>query len=269
MIRRAACRERPFDIQPPFETLAVFVHLIDRFSARSTDLIASLLKLPAIKKISGAFGDINRDLSQMEVMKKELIGLKSFSSPLTRLDLDVRKLSTADLGHLLRAPIALKTLFYKVCPPASISFRDIRHALEPQMNCLESLGLDYDEEYEIYYSLAIKRAVRNFIYHGLMTSFISFNALKNFKIAAFFLRTTDNRSERQILINIFPPNIEMLHLNRFQAAFETLLEALEQLLAQKSPRQITSLKKLILEEATPNPLRGGQSSLGVLRKRLP
>ena len=26
MIRRAAYRERPFDIQPPFETLAVFVH---------------------------------------------------------------------------------------------------------------------------------------------------------------------------------------------------------------------------------------------------
>ena len=167
------------------------------------------------------------ELTKKELTKRELTGLKSYSSPLTRLDLDTCKLSTADLGHMLRAPIALKTLFYKVCPPASISFRDIRHALESQMNCLESLGLDYDEEYEIYYSLAIRRAVRNFGYFGLMTSFISFNAFKNFKIAAFFLRTTDNRPERQSLINIFPPNIETLHLTRFLAAFETPLEALE------------------------------------------
>lgn len=186
----------------------------------------------------------------MDVMKKELIGLKSFSSPLTRLDLrHACELSRADLGHMLRAPIALKTLFYKVCPPASIDFRDTRHALEPQMNCLESLGLDYHEEYEIYYSLAIRRVVRNFEYFGSMTSFISFNALKIFKIAAFFLRTTDNRLERPSLINTFPSKLETLHLTRFQVTFETLLEALEQLVAQKSPRQIPSLKKLILEEA--------------------
>lgn len=45
MVRRVACRERPFDIRPPFEALTVFVHLNERFSAGSMDVIASLLKL--------------------------------------------------------------------------------------------------------------------------------------------------------------------------------------------------------------------------------
>lgn len=81
-----------------------------------------------------------------------------------------------------------------------------------------------------------------------MASFIDFNTLKVFKVAAFFLKTTENGTKRDSLINIYPPNLETLHLIRFQACFESLLEALEQLLAQNSPQQIPSLRKLILEE---------------------
>ena len=81
-----------------------------------------------------------------------------------------------------------------------------------------------------------------------MESFISFNALKVFKTVAIFLTKTVKGTGRHSLINIFPPNLETLHLTRFQARFESLLEALEHLLAQKSPQQIPSLKTLILEE---------------------
>ncbi|MCJ1267063.1 hypothetical protein MMC22_006948 [Lobaria immixta] len=81
-----------------------------------------------------------------------------------------------------------------------------------------------------------------------MTSFISFHALKVFKTPAVLPRMTENGTARHSLINIFPPNLETLHLTRFQASSESVVEALEHLLAQKSPRHIPSLKKLILEE---------------------
>lgn len=81
-----------------------------------------------------------------------------------------------------------------------------------------------------------------------MAPFISFKSLKVFKIAAFFLETSDNGIERNSLIDIFPPSLETLHLTRLHVSFESLLEALEHLLAQKSSSQIPALKKLVLDE---------------------
>lgn len=48
-------------------------------------------------------------------------------------------------------------------------------------------------------------------------------------------------------MNLYPPKFS-LHRLRLQVSFESLLEALEHLLAQKSPSQITALKKLIHDE---------------------
>ena len=82
-----------------------------------------------------------------------------------------------------------------------------------------------------------------------MTSIISLNTLKLFKTAAIILETRENWTESDSLINFFPPSLETLHLTGFQPGFKNLLEALEHLLAQKSSRQIPSLRKLILEQS--------------------
>ena len=240
LLQRAAHMERPFDIQPPFEALTVFIHSHDLFNHRTTSFIASLLKLPAIREISGGFKSArDDDLGNFGDGEKSLMELNSSSSPLTSLDLADYGLSTAALGHVLRAPKALKTLVYWFCPPTSIKFSDIRHALGPQENCLESLAFHYSDD--DFYLISEFEPMR---------SFISFKALKVFKIEARFLATTDNGTGRDSLINIFPPSLETLHLIRFNASYESLLEALEHLLAQKSPQQVPSLKKLMLEEIT-------------------
>ena len=235
MVRKAGRRERPFDIQPPFEALTVFVFSHDFFHARNPGFIASLLKLPAIQKISGGLAerwfDENGDLTWLD----------SSSSPLTSLSLAVYKMNAEALGHILRASKALKTFSYKLCTPACISFAGIRQALQPHESCLESLSLESDNTHD-----EDKRHFRP------MASFVNFNALKVFKVAAIFLETTENGSIRDSLINILPPNLETLHLTRFQSRLENLvklIEALEHLLAQKSLQQMPSLKKIILENA--------------------
>ncbi|MCJ1267795.1 hypothetical protein MMC22_007681 [Lobaria immixta] len=249
MIRRAAWRESPFDLQPPFEALTAFVLSHDRFNPRSTGLIASLLKLPAIKEISGCFGETWDDLGELIGVNKNLLELDSSSSPLISLDLAACAVSTADLVHMLRAPKALKTLFYKICPPYYFGFTDLSQALGPQKDCLEILGLDYEDDYEDSYAMEVLPGVRPFQYFGSMISFTSFKSLKVFKTAALFLEIIDNGPECHSLINIFPPSLETLHLTRLQSQSQTILEAVENLLAQKSARQIPSLQKLILEES--------------------
>ena len=248
MMRRAACRKRPFHIQPRFEALTVFANFPNKFSIGSTGLFALLLKLPAIREISGGFekkwdeeDGYEGDLSNTD--------LDSSSSPLITLDLAAYELRTADLGHLLRAPKALKTFFYTVNQPAFIKLRDIRYALAPQERCLESLGLDYDDYYDHCYGFGAMSTEEIFENFGPLSSFISFNKLKVFKITAPFLTMADIGSGRNSLINIFPPSLETLHLTRCQEWFESLVEPLEYLLAQKSPQRIPSLKTLILEES--------------------
>lgn len=237
MVHKAARREKPFDSQPPFEALTVFDHSQDTLNVRSTSFIASLLKLPSIQKISGAVESMWDDNDDLGV-DKNLIELESSSSPLISLDLVAYRLSTAELYHMLRAPKALKNLFYKVCPPTYIQIPNIRQALGPQENCLENLALDCDEgSLEDGYVL------------GHLESFTSFNSLKTFKTVAVLLPTTDYGTGRHSFIDFFPPNLETLHLTHFQADFESLLEALEHLLGQDSSQQIPSLKYIILEEA--------------------
>ncbi|MCJ1270962.1 hypothetical protein MMC22_010861 [Lobaria immixta] len=248
MMQIAALMERPFDIQPPFKALTVFDDSHDMSNIRTASFLGSLLKLPAIQEIfggfkdtwegvSGDFGDTDENPIKLVCSDQNLIDLVSSSSPLTKLDLADYELSAATLSHIFRAPKALKTLSYWVCSPAPIKFSDIRHALGPQENCLQSLSLDYFDEH--FY--------KNFDFEP-MTSFISFNALKVIKISAVFLAKTDKGTGCHSLIDIFPPNLETLQLTRFLPYIESLLEALEDLLAQKSPRQIPSLQKLVLEE---------------------
>ena len=260
MIQRASRTEKPFDIQQPFQALTVFVLLHNPFNVGTTGLIAALLKLPAIQEISGGFMSTwnwdRDDFGHFGDADNNPIELDSSSSPLTSLDLADYRLSAADLRHMLRAPKALNTLRYWVWMPASVKFTDLRHALGPQENSLERLGLDY----------CVENSCRNSNLEP-MASFISFNSLKVFKTAAAFLITTENGTGRHRLINIFPPNLETLHLTRFQdqARFESLLEALEHLLAQKSPQQIPSLKKIILEEGRLNPFFDARFGLGPTR----
>ncbi|MCJ1266998.1 hypothetical protein MMC22_006883 [Lobaria immixta] len=242
MIQKAARTERPFDVQPPFEALTGFAHSQKYFNSRSTGFIALLLKLPAIQKISGCFQSTwDPDLGGSGVTDKNLIELDSSSSPVINLDLVNYKLSRVDLGHMLRAPKALK-IFCNRVRPYGFDFTDIRDALTPQKNCLEILVLNSFDLHNVYR--------RNHAFEP-MTSFISFNALKVFKSAASFLVRTENGAGRHSLINIFPPNLETLHLTRLPLGYGVghVLAAVEHLLARKSPQQIPSLKKLILEEA--------------------
>ena len=122
MIQRATCRERPFDIQPPFRALTVFVLSHDLFSPRSPGFIDSLLKLPAIKKISAGFKSIwdeeDEDLGQFKLTDETL--RDSSSSSLTSFDLVAYNPSTVDLGHMLRVPKALKTFPTRSVRPTSV-----------------------------------------------------------------------------------------------------------------------------------------------------
>ena len=112
MIRKAARREAPFDVQPPFEALAVFVNSNDLPNSRSAGFIASLLKLPAIQEISGGFE--NNSYIERGYSLRNMMGLDSSSSPLTSLDLVPYGLSTEELAYILRVPKTLKTLSYTI-----------------------------------------------------------------------------------------------------------------------------------------------------------
>ena len=111
---RAARREKPFDTQPPFEALTVFVHSHNKFPPPRIGFIGSLLKLPAIHKISGCFEELWDD--------DDIEELDSSSSSLTILNLSMKGISKANLGHILRAPKALKAFSTGFATPsASIS----------------------------------------------------------------------------------------------------------------------------------------------------
>ena len=258
-IIRATHKERPFDIQPPFKALKVFLQYDDYFhhtNSRSTCFIASLLMLPAIRVISAQVAS-QPDPRMQETYtigeNKNPIGLDSTSSPLTSLYLSAYSLSVADLVYILRAPKALKDFVYKFEPSAGITFTDVRHALEPQKCCLERLGFDYDERCQD--CLPIDKEIEYFDrrYHyisGSMISFDSFNTIKVFETAALFLPLT---IDGPIPINTFPPNLETLRLTHCEPRYmedttEQFLIAVKNLLAQKSPQQMPSLKKVILEE---------------------
>ena len=241
MIQWAALREKPFDVQLPFEALKTLTykgHILDR---RHTGFIASLLKLPAIQKISVKpwnYWDQNDD--DHIPLDKTLQDLDSSSSSVTILDLYVDELNVVDLGHIFRAPKALKCLFYRVLPAPSIDFIEVRDALASQESCLETLSLTCDRD---FWTETEK--------FGSMPSFINFNTLERFQISAPLLAMINTtRSSRDSLIDIFPPSLVMLYLSNFSKLFTYtgLLESLEHLLAQKSPQQIPSLKKLILDE---------------------
>lgn len=248
MIGRAASRSRPFDGRPLFESLTFFGSSCDRVDVQSRDLMASLLKLPALQVISGCFGDAWDDsFGEMKATDKNLIGLESASSPITDLNLVASALRKADLGHIFRAPKALRTLWYEFCPFTITPIKNLRHALRPQEKCLENLAFDYDEDYENIYDLWRTLGVHgNF---GPMSSFKSFNNLKVFKTAAFFLLRTENGTDFDNLIDLFPASLETLYLTSLVSCFSEVLVALEHLIAQKSPQQIPSLKTLILDES--------------------
>ncbi|MCJ1465270.1 hypothetical protein MMC07_003886 [Pseudocyphellaria aurata] len=232
---RAASMEKPFDIQAPFERLRVFECWGVSQCETTVKFMASLLKLPVIRRISANIGNrIDND--------KSLEELESHSSPLISLDIrSAGRSNTANLRHILRAPKALKDFHYTVRSSSEIDFGVIRHILSPHENCLESVEFDYDDD------------CRDLMFEdespeGPMTSFLSFNAIKIFKIAAVFLLTTDNDSDQQSLTNIFPPSLETLHVADIRKYNGGVLGLMEYLLAQKSSQQMPSLTKLILQE---------------------
>ncbi|MCJ1467002.1 hypothetical protein MMC07_005624 [Pseudocyphellaria aurata] len=243
LMGRAACGTSPIDVQQPFEALKVFTLHGRRKKPSTVGFLASLLKLPAIRKIEfhGHLDARGDDLGTLGVSRMTLELLDSAFSPLTRLVLAARGVSTADLGHILRAPKSLKTLYYVFCPHSCQNFIDIRSALAPQEKCLEILSFDYDDYYEKKFDLTPRICFKP------LPSFLGFNALKYFKIAAPFLeKTTEDGNS---LENIYPPSLETLHITRVQSCLGNILvEALLHLVAHKSPQQIPSLKRIILEE---------------------
>lgn len=237
MVGRAARREKPFDVQPPFNAPTTFSLSHKMSNVQSPSFFALLLKLSAIDVISGGFGN------HFDHEESDLTDIKSFSSPLTSLYLTAHESSKKNLGHILRAPKALKTFFYTFYSPCGIDFTAIRHALGPQESCLEILSLDHDVDFT-YYRYGIED--REFL--KPMTSFLSFSSLKIFVISAPFLQSTDNGTEHHRLINIFPASLETLHLTRIEARSESLLRAVEDVLAHKSQEQIPSLTKVVLHQ---------------------
>lgn len=242
IIQRAACKERPFDVRRPFEALT---HFDDPRDIHSREFIASLLKLPAMQVFSGRLGMMwNEDIGGDSILKK----LDSCSSSLTTLNLDVHRLSMIDLGHIIRAPKALKTLYYTDFSPHRMNFTDICNVLRPHENCLENLAFDCDNKHW-YYSWWGKDEELL----GPMTSLIRFSTLKTFSTVGLFLETTENGTGKDSLIDLFPATLETLCLTCFHASSGNLVEALEYLLAHKSPQQIPSLKSLLLEEGSRGP----------------
>ncbi|MCJ1470253.1 hypothetical protein MMC07_008898 [Pseudocyphellaria aurata] len=234
MIGRASRRDRPFDVQPPFTALTELALSHQISHVQSPVFLASLLKLPAIEVISGGFGNY----SNWGLEESNLTEIENFSSPLSSLDLTGHELSIEDLGHILRAPRALKTFSYTYFSPFEIDFREIRHALGPQQKCLESLSLDLDFHFASHLH-------GNNEFLKPMTSFLSFNSLKIFRIAAPFLKAIDE--ERDSLVNLFPASLETLHLTGIDARSESVLRAVEDLLGRKSPERTPSLTRVILE----------------------
>ena len=245
IIRRAAYRETPFDVQPPFQALTALVLSDDCLILRSPVLAASLLKLPAMQEISGGFGTLRNKRRSSTLMTaadrglpadESLTELDSSSSTVTSLSLAPYRLCPAQLGHILRVPKSLKALSFKFSPPLLLDFTGIRQALKPQESCLESLTFD-----------TILPSGWGLIGSRPLPSFISFNNLKVFKSAPFFF--TPNGAEGfDRFLDIFPPSLEALHVTHLQASFRGVLEALVHLLTKKSARQIPSLTRVVLEE---------------------
>lgn len=254
MMERAARKERPFDIgQPPFEALTVFTCPHNQFNKRKNSIyfFACLLKLPAIREISGGFKSKRNDfLAQVRYCKKNPVKIDRSSSSLTSLNLAAYAVSPADFGQILHAPKALKTLSYTVCLPAKFKSAEIHNALRSQETHLESFSFEYDENYENFYAVGTVSNLQELDYFRPIKSFLTFTRLKVFKIAVLFLLTTEHGAKANKLINFFPPSLELLHLTGFQGRFEGLLEAVQHLLASKSSQHISSLKSLILEEST-------------------
>ena len=237
-------------------TAALFDHSANRFDPLATSLVPLLLKHTAIQEIYGSIGTKCSGSGRNLKANKALAQLDSSTSPLIRLDLLACEMSTADLKNMLRVPKALKTLFYKVCPPANLDFAKIRRALGPQKQCLESLSFDYEGDYEVWFNLYSLPTLRAVGFCGPMPSFIGFSNLKVFKTAAIFLvKTLKGTEYSNSLIDVFPSSLETLHLTRFQVDFQSILNALERLLSIKSPQQIPSLTSLILEETEYAPKR--------------
>ena len=251
-IRSAVAKERPLDTQQPFGALTVFNQSPRRWHyAREIGSIASLLKLPTIREISGDFiryedppDDyyFNVDFDQETVANSNLQVLDSSSSPLTNLDLAIHDVLIVDMRHILRVPIALKNFSIMLCGLYD-DCEELPYILEPQKNCLESITIDCDQSFSFFHSTIEERYLL-----APMASFARFRALKVFTTTGLFLTKTIDGSERHSLLNIFPPSLETLHLTRFQSDFNQLLQALERLLVYKSPQQIPSLTTLILEE---------------------
>lgn len=248
-IRKAVAGERPLGTQPPFRALTVFDQSPhDNRFARKISFLASLLKLPAIREISGSFDKFEAfphayfagAFDEKTFRNGRLMQLESSSSPLTSLDLATYDVPAIDMYHILRVPRALKHFSFMVRTFHDFECIDISHSLESQKDCLESINIYCDQ------SIQLEVEEDNFL--APMPSFIRFSALKVFKSAGLFLTSTVHGNDRYSLINIFPPSLEVLHVTRFQSDYNKLLEALERLVAYKSPRQIPLLETLVLEE---------------------
>lgn len=264
MIGRAARMERSFGHCPsPLEALTVIMLSHENSNVQSPKFVASLLKLPALEVLSGGFGnnwDNDLDLDGLDYFRNTLnymddeeIDLKEMdgsSSPITSLNITSHSLRAADLGHILRAPKALREIFHTFSPGAGVGWSTMLKALARYNDCLESLGFDYRQDYDFYHSQD-----RDDEFPGVLESFIDFNTLKVLKIPALFFETKnflyflDHRLLD--LTWLFPPSLETLHLIRFQGHYQDTLEALEDLLSKKSPEQNPSLTRLILEETEP------------------
>ncbi|MCJ1461645.1 hypothetical protein MMC07_000242 [Pseudocyphellaria aurata] len=205
IIRRAACREKPFDTRPAFEALKVFVYP-RKFPGKemSPSCFAALVKLPAIQEISTAVNYYQRvDCSVSSIISDA----DRTSSQLVRLELVFDPYFLETLHWILRAPKTLKTVLFTIAALDDIDFRYLPYSLSPQETSLCRLSFEYEKESEaILASQSASPTTRNNSrYMDKLPSFITFHALNT---VAFFL---DFAAWQNRLVTMFQPSLETTH----------------------------------------------------------
>ncbi|MCJ1235592.1 hypothetical protein MMC14_003563 [Varicellaria rhodocarpa] len=270
MIGRVIRREKPFNIQPAFNSLASFMFTGNgEESGLGLDsLLWWTLKLPAIRAIYGRNTQSN-DVPYLERCAN-VASIPAASSSLVYLDLQNCNVSMAGITKLLRIPRALSTFICELVSTSYFSFTAIRDALKAQEHSLATLWLiiDVDPTVNFYYRYNPSNGTTP------MASFVNFKKMKFLKIETicFFGQDVDeedshegdeedsgqenegesiensgwNGSCRRRFTSLFPGTLEVLYLTHCHIHLRRLLLAIEDLLIHKT-EHTPALDKIVLE----------------------
>lgn len=166
---------------------------------------------------------------------------------ITHLELRDCRIPPASLRRLLAGPKSLKTFIYILGEVQNrsefmqpVSYRSIRHALEPQRKSLEQIWIDYPHDYAFDENSTIHTAP--------MGSFSGFPELKHLHIAGTYLFGfvfTDDLDTRR-LREALPEQIETVHLSHADEDEETV-KGISKVVSAKKKGRFTNLHELRLD----------------------